>query len=750
MTACDLRRAAEEYLTGGLSVLPALRIEKRPAVKGRWEPFKKRLPDKAEVSAWFANTQDALCLVCGAVSGNLEIIDFDCAGEFFEPWRATVGAAAPGLLDRLVIESTPSGGRHIAYRCETQVSGNMKLAQRRRPVADHEVRLNAADREVVDLYGKEYIVRTDADETKYVLLTLIETRGEGGIILCAPTVGYELSQGDLAALPALTAEKRDILLETAWSLNEYWPEPVNPTPSVPHESGLRPGDDFNERGDVRAVLIEHGWLLARAGENEYWRRPGKTRGWSATLKDRVFYIFSSNAAPFEPNRAYSLFAVYTQLECGGDFELAARALRQQGYGGDSPVESSTDVDISGILAMATQAAVAQAESAISRPRSLRQLVEDYPALREPVITGLLREGETMNVISAPKIGKSWLVIDLALAVAMGRPWLGMHCVPGDVLILDNELHGETSANRIPKVAAARGIEIESVADHVYVENLRGRLQDLFALGPYFRQFEPGRFKVVILDAFYRFLPMRADENDNGTMANLYNYLDSFADYLECSFVLIHHTSKGSQSSKDVTDVGAGAGAQSRATDTHLVLRRHEEDDVVVLAAAARSWPPVLPRCLRWAFPVWMPADDLDPAALRREGGRKKAREDNAKHAPSYDPASFAQHFLGEEPRSHARILEEAESEGMSSRRVKRLLDLAEEDGLAFRRSVGPRKTLAYATVEQPEDEKHDDSRRAAVETLLRDEPGLSTKDVAERCGVTVRYVQIIRRKLKAN
>jgi hypothetical protein len=400
------------------------------------------------------------------------------------------------------------------------------------------------------------------------------------------------------------------------------------------------------------------------------------------------------------------------------------------------------VDLSGLQA--------GAQPAISTPKSLRQLVVAYPSLRPPVIEGLLREGETMNVISAPKIGKSWLVIDLALAVATGRPWLGMDCVPGEVLILDNELHGNTSANRVPKVAAARGIPFDDVADRVYVENLRGRLMDLFALRPYFRQFAPGRFKVVILDAFYRFLPMRTDENDNGTMANLYNYVDAYADHLKCSFVIIHHTSKGNQSLKEVTDVGAGAGAQSRATDTHLILRRHEEEDAVVMEAAVRSWPPLPPRCLRWAWPVWTPADDLEPSALRTEGGRRSAKGGDEEEAPSYDAAGFARRFLGEEPKSQARILEEAEAEGLSSRRVKRLLDLAEEEGLAFRWSVGPRKAPGYATVEQSQDEPQDNSKRAAVEALLASEPGLSTKDVAERCGVSPRYVRQIRRELEAS
>ena len=90
-------------------------------------------------------------------------------------------------------------------------------------------------------------------------------------------------------------------------------------------------------------------------------------------------------------------------------------------------------------------------------------------------------------------------------------------------------------------------------------------------------------------------------------------------------MLVHHSTKGNQSGKAVTDVGAGAGSQSRATDTHLVLRPHEQDGVVVLDAAVRSWPPVMPRCLRWTFPVWTPDDALDPAALRSERPRRRPK-----------------------------------------------------------------------------------------------------------------------------
>lgn len=247
--------------------------------------------------------------------------------------------------------------------------------------------------------------------------------------------------------------------------------------------------------------------------------------------------------------------------------------------------------------------------------SALDLIRKYESLRDPVIHGLLREGETMNVIAAPKTGKSWLVMDLAFAMAQGAPWLGIYAtVPGEVLILDNELHPETSASRVRTIMDARRVPVDFAA-RVTIENLRGKLRDLGSLGPWFRSLERGRFKLVVFDAFYRFMPREWDENDNGTMAAVYNLIDSYSAHLGCATVCIHHASKGNQSGKSVTDVGAGAGAQSRAADTHLTIRQHEQQGAVVIDAAVRSWAPVVPRAFRFEFPVFNYADDLDPAEL---------------------------------------------------------------------------------------------------------------------------------------
>jgi hypothetical protein len=113
--------------------------------------------------------------------------------------------------------------------------------------------------------------------------------------------------------------------------------PAEPPPKAVRR-GLRPGDDYNQNADIRPLLEQHGWTYLHTANdgNEHWCRPGKDEGTSATLKERVFWVFSSNAPPFQADTGYGPFAVLGLLEFGGDFAAAARALRQHGFGGHAP------------------------------------------------------------------------------------------------------------------------------------------------------------------------------------------------------------------------------------------------------------------------------------------------------------------------------------------------------------------------------------------------------------------------------
>lgn len=340
--------------------------------------------------------------------------------------------------------------------------------------------------------------------------------------------------------------------------------------------------------------------------------------------------------------------------------------------------------------------------------SLRRLVADHPALRSPLVHGLLRVGETLNVIAAPKCGKSWLLVDLILAVLMGAMWLGrFRCERGRVLLVDNELHGETLARRIPKVADALGYPLDAVADGLDVVPLRGKLRDLpTLLDALDRQVAPGSYALVVVDAWYRCLPVGTDECDNGAIAALFNRIDQTADRLGCAFALVHHTSKGIQSGKSVTDVGSGAGSMSRAADAHLVLRPHEADGAVVVDAVVRSWEPVPSLCLRWQYPTWTLADDLDPTELR--GLKRRKREATAdappvkESPPEWTPQMFADAFLATEPRTKASIIDAAVRAKLSQAKAGRLLDQCEEGGLAHRWHDGPRRPIRFGTIPQPQ------------------------------------------------
>ncbi|MCC5828946.1 MAG: AAA family ATPase [Phycisphaeraceae bacterium] len=798
----SILEVALAYLSAGLCALPAIRAEKRPAV-GPWKQYQQRLPTPAECSAWMATPRkcpDALCILCGAASNNVEMLDFDGGGELFSAWWDCIPA---DLRDRLVVERTPSGGWHVIYRCIVAVCGNMKLAQRHSG-------------------GGEKVV------------TLIETRGEGGLFLCAPTAGYEITQGDLIALPVLTEAERDVLLQAAWDMNECPPPvahgsadnsnnggcppesahlchcpsdnghsrpmsvdisricglsaddadirhgashnahitPVSADPSHSRsmlaDNADRPGDDFNIRGNVRAILQQHGWVRLTdrqgAGGNEYWRRPDKDAragGWSATLKEcsdgLVFYVFSSNAAPFEPQTGYAPFAVYALLEHGGDFEQAARSLRTLGYGGqprNCPTHNADGVpgaDISAICGLS--AAPGACPSDISHIsggghgpanntdsgleiQSLKALITGFTGLNRPIIHELLRECETMNVIASPKMGKSWFVSRLAISVASGLDWLGLTVEPGRVLHIDNELHENTIVHRYRVISEAMDFPHHLYSGNIDMVSLRGRLRDLYGLAGMFEQIEAGQYKLVILDAFYRTLPRDTDENDNGAIANLYNLIDHYASRLQCAFVLIHHSSKGNQSGKAVTDVGAGAGSQSRAADTHLILRPHEEDGIVVLESAVRSWPPMAPRALKWDWPLFTPTDEVDTSALL---GMTKPSKPKATPIEDF----VEQCIATSDPCSKRSVLYEANQRlGLSERKAEEMLDLAMERGLASRIRAGS----AMVYVKNRPGLTGDKALWTGA--LLARQPDASAQDIADEVGVSERYVRQIRAENK--
>jgi hypothetical protein len=319
------RDSALDYLHAGYSLIPVkLDASKQPKI--RWAEYQRRRPTEKEVNNWFASPA-AIGIVCGSVSGNLEVLDFDDASAFIA-FSELLDDHAPGLFERLPVIATPSGGRHMLYRC-AEIEGSRKLAMRAVKVQE------GTDGARFD--GVGWIK----------LRTLIETRGEGGYIIAPsspPKVhpsgkAYQILDGDILNPPSLNPDMRMLLLGLACALNEHFPHEkvVGVLEQNPKNiDGLRPGDDFALKASWSNVLEPHGWRCVKARQGvAYWKRPGVSeKPYHATTgfggRDTL-YVFTTSTE-FAAGLSYTKFGAYTILNHAGDFKASARVLADEGYG----------------------------------------------------------------------------------------------------------------------------------------------------------------------------------------------------------------------------------------------------------------------------------------------------------------------------------------------------------------------------------------------------------------------------------
>lgn len=333
-----------------------------------------------------------------------------------------------------------------------------------------------------------------------------------------------------------------------------------------------------------------------------------------------------------------------------------------------------------------------------KPMSAVELIDVFPHLRPEVLEGILRKGEVMNVIAAPKVGKSWLVLGLAVCFVGGVPWLGKKLTQGRVLIIDAELHEETLANRLKKTGAALRVDDDGLKQ-LDVWPVRGKRLTIDGIAAALAETPSDTYRVIIIDAMYRFLPVDGEENANEAMTRVYNALDAMARQTGAVIVVVHHATKGSQADKAVTDVGAGAGAQSRAADVHLILRPHEEPDCVVVDAVVRSFAPMEPFVIRCLKPGWALEPDLDPKKLKKPDKRRKPKEDKPTPPPGpvWTPETFAHEFVGEKLSIKEDVIAAARAKGLSKTHADSLLKQAVERNHVRRVRTGHSEPHRFTT-----------------------------------------------------
>lgn len=182
----------------------------------------------------------------------------------------------------------------------------------------------------------------------------------------------------------------------------------------------------------------------------------------------------------------------------------------------------------------------------------------------------------------PKLGKTWLGLDLALSVATSTPCLGRYAVkdPGRALVYLAEDHTSVVRQRLEGLCRLRGLDIAKVdIDVITAPSLRLDLpRDQERLLETVRRRRP---RVVLLDPLVRL--HRVDENSAGDVSSLLAFLRDLQRACDVAVVLVHHMRKtGGASGQSLR----GSGDFHAWIDSGCYLRRTHEG--VVLRVEHRS------------------------------------------------------------------------------------------------------------------------------------------------------------------
>ncbi len=301
----------KEMLSQGVSIIP---IRDKPQIYnkreyaaktpyGLWKKYQQEIITEASLFYLMTEKYDtnAIGIVGGKISGNLEIIDIDVKN-----WQGIdaklftdIKSFFPNIFDKLRIHQTPSKGSHILYKIsDHEVPGNLKLAYK--------------------------------DEAKEAA---IETRGEGGYVAAPPAIGYKVVKNN--PIPTITWNERCSLISLCESYNERRKiVTLAPTASSNNFYDENPFEDFNNSPAAESVLTNNGWKVEGSNSNFIWFcRPEKNKGISASFNrvKRVYYIFTSSTI-FEPSKGYNPASALALIQFNNDKKKTYSWLIDNGYG----------------------------------------------------------------------------------------------------------------------------------------------------------------------------------------------------------------------------------------------------------------------------------------------------------------------------------------------------------------------------------------------------------------------------------
>jgi hypothetical protein len=262
--------------------------------------------------------------------------------------------------------------------------------------------------------------------------------------------------------------------------------------------------------------------------------------------------------------------------------------------------------------------------------SLAQLLAGQPAVPAPgwIEPGLLPPQGILFVGGEPKVGKSLLVANLALALAAGRDRAGF-TVPAArrVLICQFELPVPQFVSRL----AVMRPQIGAAADENLLVDTRAAGHLLSApqgLNHFLVAAREACAEVIVLDPLYS--THDQDENDTRSMAALCQSLLRLRDASKSALIVVHHVRK-SIGRDEIGRAFRGSSALHAVGDSYLLLTRPSATlSAVELRFQFRYAAPVAPRLLQLEpQSLWFSPTGAAPSHVRP---RRKVEPDDVTQA----------------------------------------------------------------------------------------------------------------------
>ena len=411
----------------------------------------------------------------------------------------------------------------------------------------------------------------------------IET-GDGQLV---PT-----GQRTLAELTYQNEALPDTLVARTGSGGEHWYFQYPGSGSHSNRVGFAPGLDIRaDHGYVvgpgsnhlsghdyewivrRAPAVPPEWLVERAGERVPESPSGAEEYESVGEGGRNDFLtrYAGRLRGLDPNLDEDSLAdlLWAKNARVCDPPLDAKEVRQIAHSAMRFAGNAPEPEI--LLDEGTEESVPPIPEGADLAWSLSDFMSMKIEPPKPLVHGLFDAGTGIMIAGPPNIGKSWLIMQLALAVATGTKFLGHFDVEqSPVLIIDEEGHPFGDQERLQMLINGHDVgSLVGVPLHLSIG--RGvKLDSAQGVAIVRRMISRYNIKLVVIDSLIRVSD--GEENNARGMANFFAITQQLKQTTGAAFVFVHHIRKvGNEPPADIGELVRGAGEIRAWLDTLLIV-----------------------------------------------------------------------------------------------------------------------------------------------------------------------------------